>query len=263
MLHRWRQAGLILPTILTLLTLPVLIGLGTWQWQRLAWKEDLITKIAARTKAEPINYADALALSANPDDINYKRIQLTGTFDHASERHLYAPQSSGPAWHVYTLLRPQGGALPIWVNRGSVPEKLKDPSTRSQGQITTPVTLVGLARLPEPKAAFTPDPDRAGNRWYARDLDAMRWGPEGAPTPEQLASMRLEPYAPFALDAEATPQNPDGWPKGGTTLVRLSNSHLQYVVTWYGLALTLLGVFAAFARQRLSATAQPNTTADK
>jgi surfeit locus 1 family protein len=69
----------------------------------------------------------------------------------------------------------------------------------------------------------------------------------------QTLAGETSPVAPFAIDAEAEPGNPGGWPKGGVTEVRLSNPHLQYVVTWYGVALTLIGVFIAFARQRLAA----------
>jgi surfeit locus 1 family protein len=63
--------------------------------------------------------------------------------------------------------------------------------------------------------------------------------------------MKLRPYALFALDADALPANPGGWPQGGVTYVALSNRHLEYAGTWYGLALTLVGVFVAFARGRL------------
>jgi surfeit locus 1 family protein len=40
-------------------------------------------------------------------------------------------------------------------------------------------------------------------------------------------------------------------PKGGATNFRIANNHLSYALTWYGLALTLLGVFAVFAWRRL------------
>jgi surfeit locus 1 family protein len=56
---------------------------------------------------------------------------------------------------------------------------------------------------------------------------------------------------PFFVDAEASPENPGGFPKGGVTRLALSNRHLEYALTWYGLALTLIGVFAAFAVGRL------------
>ena len=70
-------------------------------------------------------------------------------------------------------------------------------------------------------------------------------------------------YAPFSIDAEAEPANPGGWPKGGTTFVQLSNRHLEYAVTWYGTALTLLGVFIVFARQRLAVLDQRSSLQDE
>ncbi len=253
MFQRWRAAGLLFPTLMTLAVLPVLLGLGTWQWQRKAWKEDLIAKIETRRSAEPVSYTAALSQYVQKGEADYVRVRLTGTFDHTEERHLYAPQSNGQGWHVYTLFKPEGGQLPLFVNRGWVPEALKDPAKRTDGQIAGPVTVTGLARAQQVTGLFTPDNDLTGNRWYSRNLDAMRWGARGEPRPDQLETMRLVPYAPFSLDAEVEPANPGGWPKGGTTEIRLSNSHLQYVVTWYGLALTLIGVFIAFARQRLDA----------
>ncbi len=48
--------------------------------------------------------------------------------------------------------------------------------------------------------------------------------------------------------AEPTP--PGGWPKGGTTRLQLTNRHLEYALTWYGLAATLIAVFAAYAATR-------------
>lgn len=262
MLARWRQAGLVVPTLMTLAMLPVLIGLGAWQLHRLHWKEDLIAKIEARRSAEPVSYADALALAKTPGEAEYLRVRVTGLFDHGQERHVYAPRTTGPGWHVYTLFWPEHGAPLLFVNRGWVPEALKDPAKRAEGQIKGPVTITGLVRAAEPKGAFTPDNDLAGNRYFSRDLNAMRWGPEGPPSPAQLAALAPERYAPFAIDAEAQPANPGGWPKGGVTEIHIFNSHLQYVVTWFGLALTLIGVFIVFARQRLKALdepAQPST----
>ena len=96
MLTRWRAAGLVLPSVLALLLLPVLLGLGTWQLQRKAWKEQLMAKIETRSKAEPVSYTAALAQFVQTGDVEYLRVRVTGTFDHAEERHLYAPRESGP-----------------------------------------------------------------------------------------------------------------------------------------------------------------------
>lgn len=258
MLARWRAAGLLWPTILTVLTLPLLIGLGTWQWQRMNWKADLIAKLEARVTAEPVSYSAALGefIKSDPDlktgDVEYLRVRVTGTFDHTQERHVYAPRTSSQGWNVFTLLTPEGGQPPVYINRGWVSDKFKDPATRAEGQITGPVTITGLARLDEPKSMFAAPNDPKSNRWYQRDTWAIRWGEKGPPTPAEQQMMQLQGYAPFSIDAEAEPANPGGWPKGGTTAVKLPNSHLQYVVTWYGVALTLLVIFGVFARQRLA-----------
>jgi surfeit locus 1 family protein len=58
---------------------------------------------------------------------------------------------------------------------------------------------------------------------------------------------------PFFVDADAEPANPGGFPKGGVTRLTLPNRHLEYALTWYGLALTLVGVYAVFAAGRLRA----------
>lgn len=258
MLARWRAAGLLWPAILTALTLPVLVALGTWQLQRMHWKADLIAKLEARTKAEPVSYTAALGefVKSDPDlktgDVEYLRVRVTGTFDHNEERHVYAPRTSSQGWNVFTPLKPEGGQPPVYINRGWVSDKFKDQSTRAEGQITGPVTITGLARLDEPKSMFAAPNDPKSNRWYQRDTWAMRWGEKGPPSPAELQAMMLQGYAPFSIDAEAEPANPGGWPKGGATEVKLPNSHLQYVVTWYALAITLLVIFAVFARQRLA-----------
>ena len=253
MFARWRAAGLIAPGLMTLALLPVLISLGNWQWQRKAWKEDLIAKIEARRTAEPVSYPKALSDYVKNGDVEYLHVRVTGTFDYGQERHLYAPTPESQGWHVYTLMKPDGGLPPVFVNRGWVPDTLKDPSKRAAGQVAGPVTVTGLIRLPEHKGWFTPDNDYAGNRWFSRDLDAMQYGPAGPPSPLQFTTEKKQAYAPFSIDADAVPENPGGWPKGGTTVIHLPNSHLQYVVTWYGLALTLICLFAVFANQRLKA----------
>jgi surfeit locus 1 family protein len=252
MFARMRLAGLLWPAIMTLVMFPVLMALGNWQWHRKAWKEDLIAKVETRSKAEPASYTAALNEFVKSGDVEYMRVRVTGTFEHAEERHVYAPRSTSQGWNVFTLLKPDGG-FPVFVNRGWVPDTFKDPAKRAEGQVAGPVTVTGLVRLDEKKGWFTPMPDFAGNKWFARDTWAMRWGAAGEPSPDALATMRLAAYAPFSIDAETEPANPGGWPKGGTTEIHLPNSHLQYVVTWYGLAVTLVVIFGIFARQRLAA----------
>lgn len=257
MLARLKAAGLIWPTIMTILALPALIALGNWQWHRKAWKEDLIAKIDARSKGDPESYAQVLEQYKRDGEAEYQKVQVKGTFDYATEHYLYAPNRDSQGWDVFTLLAPEGGGPPVFVNRGWVPDRLKDPSTRTQGQVPGPVEVVGLVRGPETPGAFEVASDPKHNQWYWRDLDGMRWAPDAPPTPQQRETMRIAPYAPFSIDALAEPATPGGWPKGGTTQIHLSNRHLEYVLTWWGLAVTLVVIYGAFAWQRLRRGKEP------
>lgn len=242
MFARWRAAGLLIPLLMTAIMLPVLIGLGAWQLERKAWKEDLIARLAAGRTAEPVSLKDVWQRYQNGDNVEYVRVRVTGVFDHGSERYVYAPREQSQGFDVYTALRSEDGV--VYVNRGWVPDKLRDPVSRAQGQLAGPVTVTGLARLPEVKGMFTPEDDPKGNRWYRRDPPAF------AASGDMGNNL---PVAPFAIDAEVEPVNPGGWPKATPTEIRLSNRHLEYVLTWWGLAATLIVVFALYARQKLAA----------
>ncbi len=257
MYYRLRACGLLWPTLMTLVALPILLGLGTWQLQRKSWKEGLQRQIDARRVAEPTTLDDTIQRYRRGEDVEYLRVRLVGRFDHVNERLFYAPEPSGLSWRVFTSFIPQDGP-PLFVNRGLVPDRLRPFEARAPGQISGETTVIGLVRLAEQPGWFTPLNDANGNLWYWRDLDAMRWGASGPPPPEQLARMKLAWMPPFSIDAEAKPANPGGWPKGGTTVLKLSNRHLEYAGTWYGLALTLIGVFFVYARGRLKA---PDITA--
>jgi surfeit locus 1 family protein len=254
LVSRLRAAGLLIPSVFALAALAVLVSLGTWQLNRKVWKDGLLATITARQASSPITLREAITRAGGSlDAVDYQRVRVRGTFDHTTERHVYAPRNAGPGWHVYTLLMPEGENWPVFVNRGWVAETVKDPTTRAAGQLSGMVEINGLVRKPELKAMFTPDNDYKNNRWYSRDIDAMRWGTRGPPSAAELATMKLRPYAPFAIDVDAVPENPGSWPKGGVTYVAISNRHLEYAGTWYGLACTLIGVYFVFARGRLRA----------
>ena len=259
MLARWRAAGLLWPTLLSVAALAVLLGLGTWQLQRKAWKESLIAAITARTRAEPRPLDGHVLLIAGPVGAEYLRVRATGSFVHGQERHVFMPGREGPGWLVVTPLVREDGPL-VLVNRGWVPDALRDPAKRPAGQLRGKVDVVGLLRAAERPGWFQAVNDPRANAWYWRDVAAMwrcRPGTEASQDCRRLSMppelKHLPAALPFVLDAEPTPANPGGWPRGGATNLSIPNRHLEYAVTWYGLAATLLGVFAAFARGRLRA----------
>jgi surfeit locus 1 family protein len=233
-----------------------LLSLGTWQLDRKAWKDRILADIRSRVTAPPTSLDDVLSyMSAThpPDEPErhgeYSRVRLTGRFDHTRELFLYAPHSRlGPGVHVYTPfdLGGTGCRRFILVNRGFIPEALKDPHRRAAGQIGAsgqPLTeVIGLLRYAERPGTFTPSNDPQRNVWYWRDISAM--------TKAAVPSATACPV-PFSVDAEAEPANPGGWPRGGTTILNIPNRHWEYALTWFGLAATLVGVWLAFVLARL------------
>jgi surfeit locus 1 family protein len=247
MTARLKSAGLIGPTVATLAGIALLLTLGQWQWQRKAWKEGLIAAQAARAKAEPVPLADALSGNAAAD-LEYRRVTVRGTFDHANERHLYAPLGSGSGWQVMTPLAidtAANGITSVMVDRGFIPDDRKALDKRRDGLPAGPVALSGRIRLGAPRPSYAPDNDLARNRWFWRDLAAMVPASAGAKLPFYIEA-----------DKAGTPPgaNPAEWPKpgaGDAVFNNLSNRHLEYALTWWALAATLAGVFAVFARGKL------------
>jgi surfeit locus 1 family protein len=237
MLRAIRDKRLLWPALAAIAGLALLISLGTWQLQRLAWKQGLVGAIQERVHAKPVTMAAIEDRASLGGDVEYARVAVEGQYLNDHEIHLYALDSThGPGFYVITPLRLADGSI-LLVNRGYVPNDLKDPAKRATGQLTGDVKVVGLMRHPEPQGTFEPNNDPKRNIWYWRDIDAMADATGGEPA-------RVHRYI---LDAEADPAPPGGWPKGGTTRLELPNRHLEYALTWYGLAAALVAVFAVFA----------------
>lgn len=223
----------------TLGALAILVTLGTWQLQRLAWKQDLIARIEARARAEPVSLAAALERSEDRAGLEFARVRLRGRFLHGAEMHVLVTLKEGTGYQVVTPLL--AGDVTVAVVRGFVPTVLKNPASRAAGESEGEVDLVGRVRWSDARNAFTPDHDATRNVWFARDLAEM--GPAlAAAAPEARV-------APFLVELEG-PAPPGGWPLPTPTPPTLANNHLQYAMTWFGLAATLVGVFAAWAWRR-------------
>lgn len=217
---------ILLTGVVVIAALAILIGLGVWQLERLAWKEDLIAKAESRLAAPAIPLEAAAALS--PDDREFARVTATGTFDHAAERHVFSPSGEGPVYRVVTPLR-IGDDTFLLVDRGYVPDRLRDAARRAEGNPLGPVTVTGWLRTAESRSFFTPADALGDNLYFTRDPERLGQGLPG------------RSWGPVVLVADEAP-NQGGWPKGGMTL-DFTNNHLGYTFTWFGLA----GVLAAMA----------------
>jgi surfeit locus 1 family protein len=227
--------------LFVLAALGVLVALGTWQLERLSWKEGLIAELDSKLAAKPTDLPARerwQRLDAATDE--FRRVAFPAEFLPGEETLVYSPGSalrpdvSGPGYFVFAPARLTGGSIVI-VNRGFVPEGRQDPKTRTPPSGV--VDIVGVMRWPEQRGAFTPQDEPAKGLWFARDPAAM------------AAAKKWGTVAPFYVDQEAPPAA-GGLPKVGPLKAALPNNHLQYAVTWYGLALVILVAAVFFWRAR-------------
>ncbi len=235
--------------LFTLVLVAVLVGLGLWQLQRRSEKHALIAVLDTRLAAAPVPLPDPRTwASLSPARDEFRRIVLTATFAKAPQARVYAsgsairPDVSGPGiWAFAPAHLPTGET--IAVNRGFVPDLIQQGKP---AEIPAPpegvVQLTGYLRFPETAGALTPAADSGKRLWFVRDPQAMGaalgWGADGS---------RL---APFYVDLES-PVPPGGVPKPGPLQVRLKDDHMQYAITWFGLAAVVALAFLAWLRGQM------------
>lgn len=254
-MNRWRS--LLWPSIAASAALAILLSLGFWQLARRSDKEAILSALERGITSEPqaldparvgslrVASAGAAGSDALPE---LTRVAVSGAFlpvrsvpVRATLPATRGAPSSGIGFFWMTPLRLGGEAI-VFVNRGFVPS---GPDFRPPPIATPegPQTVTGLLRLPERRQFFTAADDPAKGEYFVRDPAAMA----------RAVGLAPAEVAPFFIDAERRPG--DAAPPVGVDaremIARIPNNHLQYALTWFGLALTLVGVFLAFARSRL------------
>ena len=231
--------GLFWPAVFSVIALIVLITLGNWQMQRKAFKADLVMLVDERIASAPISFEALKKRVSEGADIRYQAVQVAGRFDHENERHYFLPHEGQVGWNIITPLKTSAGDI-VFINRGFVPEGFKEKKRRLNGLTNDLVTIKGLARISGKKGFFTPENDVSRNRWFWRDINGLY---------ESLSPVPATKLG-FMIDAGKDAKTGD-WPLPGVTKVKFSDPHLGYALTWYGLALTLVGVFAVFVVHRI------------
>jgi surfeit locus 1 family protein len=235
------RRGVLEPTIFAIVGMAILIGLGVWQLDRKVWKENLIAAMAARLKAPPEDLPpreDWARLT--PQREEFRRVGFSAEFLPGREALVYSagsafrPDVKGPGYWVFAPARLSGGGSVI-VNRGFVPLDRKDAAV---AVLAGSVDIVGIMRWPETRGLFTPADDLKDNVWYLRDIAAM------------AAAKHWANVAPFYVEQES-PAPVGGLPKLGKLAVNLPDNHLQYAITWFGLALALAGIYLVWLVRRL------------
>lgn len=207
-----------------------LVALGNWQLDRRVLKLGLIERVTARVGAAAVAAplpADWPAI--NRDDDEYRHIRLRGEFVAGMSQRVQAVTELGSGYWVLSPLRSAQAGM-VMVNRGFIAQGEPVPVVPSGS-----VELTGLLRLSEPDGAFLRDNLPGQRRWYSRDIAAM-------------AEVLELPLAPYFIDAKTQETGGDA-PVAGLTVISFHNSHMVYALTWYALALMVLGAAALLYRE--------------
>lgn len=233
----------LLTALLVLAGVAALVSLGTWQLQRRVWKARLLHRIEALHFAPPEPLGVVLNRVADGQSLDFTRVMVRceGGLG-ARSVHLYGLRDAGPGWRQIAAC-PLAGA-----NYGSVLIDLgytaavgfAEPRAEPVS-LPADAALTGVLRTPEPKPWFArliaPTPRAADvGRFYERDIPGMATL-LGAPRP-----------APAMLELERPAAGPGLTPSPLPT--DIPNRHLEYALTWFGLAAALVGVWIATRLRR-------------
>jgi surfeit locus 1 family protein len=221
-------------TLATAVAMAILLWLGVWQLQRLAWKEGLLAQIAALQNAPAVPLAPVLERSAAGADAGFTRVVVDCPgLGQAPFLELFSVREAGAGVRLISACKVAAGPYAsVLVDRGFVSDQVSARPAVDAAS-TAPMRLIGVLRAPDRATFVTPKNELAANRWYSRDVPAMAKAlGVRAPAPLILMAETSTNPAWKALDPQPLP-------------AEISNRHLEYALTWFGLAAALACVYAA------------------
>ncbi|SNS66028.1 surfeit locus 1 family protein [Antarctobacter heliothermus] len=212
------------PLVLGLTGIAILLWLGTWQIQRLAWKQDILSEIETTIADAP----QPLPRLIDPDAQRYQPVELTGEMGGDALAVLVSVKHRGAGWRFISAFQTDDGRR-ILLDRGYVPVDQKDLPLYAG-----PATIRGNLHWTDDRNSSTPANDPAKNIWYARDIGPMA---EALDTEPLLVIVR--DMSPADPGVTPLPVDTDGIP----------NDHLQYAITWFSLAAVWLIMTGVWMRR--------------
>lgn len=218
-------------TAVVAVCMAVLIALGVWQVQRLAWKEGLI---AAADAASVRPAAPLGVVLAEAGDTEFRKVTVDCPgLAAAPFVELRTIEADGPGLRLISACRAEGRT---WlVDRGFVLETI---SARPPVSVSdAPIRITAEIRTAPPPGPMTPSAE--GRMFFGRDNAAMArvLGAEGPVESRTLYALTSSNPEWLALKPSAPP-------------VAFSNNHLGYALTWFGLAGALAAIYVAMLRRR-------------
>ena len=224
----------LIPLIFGVAGAAVLVGLGIWQVQRLAWKEGVLAEIEARIAADPI----PLPAAPDPQTDRYTPVETSGLLQSGALRVLVSRKEIGAGYRIIAPLLARDGRR-IMVDLGFVPtDEVADEYGGAR------IEVAGNLHWPREVDSYTPEADREANIWFAREVPEMAAYLETDPI--LIVANRIEPpvggVEPLPVDTSSIP-----------------NDHLGYAVTWFSLAVIwvfMTGAFVWRGRQSMKGKAR-------
>lgn len=221
----------LIPTLFTIPALILLLSLSIWQFYRLNWKQELIDQINQQIQLPVITLPEQVDLGS----MLYRKVKLKGKLLNDHEMYLYGGSiefKGQNGYYILTPLRLESGQIVI-VNRGWVPDSLKDPNKRLETLIDSAVEITGSIMKNEDKGIYVHDnqPDR--NLWFYINLDEMK-------------SYLNLPIQDFYILSEF---QPNVIPIGRNVTPNLRNNHLGYALTWLIAAISLIFIYIMYHRE--------------
>lgn len=218
---------IIIPLLFGLIGVGVLLYLGIWQVQRLAWKEGVLAEIETRIADDPV----ALPAAPDPERDQYLPVRLTGRLSPDLLRVLVSRKQVGAGYRLVSAFdMPDRRVL---VDRGFI--RVDD---HAPDALPGDITVTGNLLWPDDRNSSTPENDVAGNTWFARDIAQM------------ADVLGTEPV--LVIAREMSPPDPGVTPLPVDTSA-IPNDHLSYAITWFSLAaIWAIMTFTFLWRQRAS-----------
>ena len=210
---------LFLTLVFGLLGLALLVSLGTWQVQRLAWKEGILEEIDSTISGPAVPLPTMIA----PSEQRYQPVELNGVIEPGEVHILVSVKLRGAGYRIIAPFVTEDGRR-ILIDRGFVENEFKDEVRQ-----TGPAAINGNLHWPDDRNPATPENDLTRNIWFARDSGAMA---EELETEPLLVVVRSE--TPPAPGLTPIPVSTEGIP----------NNHLGYAIQWFGLAAVWAGMTA-------------------
>ncbi|MEX0970276.1 MAG: SURF1 family protein [Paracoccaceae bacterium] len=194
----------------------ILVSLGIWQVQRLEVKLAAIAEIDSRI-ASP---ARPLPITPYHGRDKYLAVHANGTLLDQALRIYTSRKGEGAGYRIVQVF--EVGGRRIMLDRGFLP-------IEAHSDIAGPVAVevTGNLHWPDETSSWTPAPDIAGNRWFARDVPSM------------AAALGTEPVLIIARTL-----SPDSFTARPVPVssADVTNDHLEYAITWFSLALVWAGM---------------------